>query len=324
MSKNKCLHDGSKIYDTPRPGARYDVYGGYNYFCGCESDYPTKSVGSYCRYTKYWERQLFRELMTVLDFEVPKTWDKDYFLWVLFRCGYVALIKDPTDGVIPQYATLSRRGKFYQPTRATISNELIQRKRYTIGVDCAIIKLTPDYEGVWDIVHYYAETLGLISQSLRMAIVNTRVTDVTVAANRSTYETLKTIYEMTDEGTPTFVIPGTYAQSSNNPDYVPWKKIENNVGRNFLVDKYQAAIEDCLNEFRRRVGIPVMSDKKERQVENEVNTAIATALTSSDVWYDCLTRSIEIGAIIFPEIKNDLKVSKNQEVTNNAPQMDPE
>lgn len=311
MSKKKCLSTGQKIYDTPRPYTDYGDLSGYN---SCyENSFPTQSVGSYCHFTKYWERQLFRECLTILDFTVPDHWDKDYFLWVLFRAGYVVLIDDPDNGgIIPQFAQLSKRDVYYAPTRATVSNPLIQRKRYTLGENAALIKLTPDYEGIWDIVHYYAETLGLMSQSLRMAIVNTRITDVNVTNNKALAETMKQVNMLTDEGKPTFAIHAPYQNSANKADNKPWAEFHTDVGRNYLVDKYQDVISDCLDEFRRRIGIPVVAEKKERRISSEVAATVAPALTAADVWYDCITRSFEGAFRVFPSLRGKLKVEKNQ------------
>lgn len=318
---NKPLHDGSKIYDTPKCGTLSPVYAGYN--GGCES-YPTHGVGSAWKETAYWERKLFNRVCSVFNFTIPEHWDRDYTLWILFRCGYFGVINAknridgrPDFGVIPQYAVIGGHNVFFQPTYLSIGNSLIKRDNYRIGVNAGVVKLTPDYEGVWDLIHYHAEKLAILSQALDMSILNSRVAFAYLAETNAQAQTFYTLFDSIDQGNPVVAVNAGQVKldSKGKP---PYFELHNEVGRNYIVDKLQDAIEKQLQEFDRDIGIPTLSDKKERQLTNEVVITAKSALTAIDVWYDTLTRSIKECEKVFPDL--GFKVEKpGMEVQNNEP-----
>lgn len=309
---SKTLHDGSKIYDTPKYNADGCLVAGaiQGYNGGFASNYPSVAVGSNLAHTRMWERRLFKELLSVLNFEIPPEWDRDFVLWTLFRNGYFAILKDCKvkgengktlyTANIAQPCGIAGRNVYYQPTRVIVANPRIDSKTWTIGKDCAIIKLTPDWQGVWDIVHYYAEILAGLSQSLKMAIANTRMADGFAVESKAAADTVKAFNDSVDKGISNIIVLADTAKDKDGKLVPPWAEFHTNVGHNYIIDKLLADTESTLNEFRRCIGVPILSDKKERQITIEVNTIVGTALTQIDVYYDCLSRSIEEAKKLFP------------------------
>lgn len=312
----KPLHDGSKIYDTPKyTGGVPGTIAGYN--CGFDRS-PTYAVGSNCKYTAHWERLLFREVLSIFDFAIPETWDRDFTLWVLFRNGYFAILKNATvtgeNGKalytapdLPQACTLAGVNVFYHPTRAVVGNPRIKNQQWKIGKDCAIIRLTPDYSGIWDIVHEYAETLATLTQSLKMSIVNTRLVDGYVVDKNADAALVTAILDGVENGKPNYIVNARIEKDQNGDLVKPWVEFHNDVGRNYIVDKLQAAIEKELNAFRRLIGVPQLSDKKERLVNSEIDTVVGYAQSEIDVYYDTLKRSIEEAKKVFPGLTFDVR-----------------
>lgn len=99
----------------------------------------------------FWERALFQRACSVLQFELPEEWQgsvKDFFLYCLFRFGYVGVFKTAEFGTVFQPGALNGQNFYYQPTTLQVSNPLYNND-LTIGSNCELIKLTPDYSGIW-------------------------------------------------------------------------------------------------------------------------------------------------------------------------------
>ena len=47
-----------------------------------------------------------------------------------------------------------------------------------IGKECEIIKLTPDYMGIWDVITYYAEKLACMDDVLGAIVTNIPTEDI--------------------------------------------------------------------------------------------------------------------------------------------------
>ena len=111
----------------------------------------------------YFARYLFNKLISVFDFKnLPETWDRDYFIYNLYKSGFVTVFNTDRFGIIPQACSLSGINVFYRPTYCIVSNPLIRNvSKIDIGKDCELIRITPDYRGLLDIVSLYADMMGL-------------------------------------------------------------------------------------------------------------------------------------------------------------------
>ena len=108
----------------------------------------------------FWERALFQRAASVIDFHgLPDTWEgtrKDFFIYCLFKFGFIGVMDTKDYGLIFQPGTLMGYDLYYQPTKFIIANPHISigNNEFTIGQDAELIKLTPDYMGIWDIISY--------------------------------------------------------------------------------------------------------------------------------------------------------------------------
>ena len=66
--------------------ASYEFINQYN---GTRS--PTGTV-EFDKSTSYFFRCLYERLLSVFDFQIPEEWNKNYFLNVLYGCGYVGIV----------------------------------------------------------------------------------------------------------------------------------------------------------------------------------------------------------------------------------------
>ena len=92
----------------------------------------------------FWSRSLFQRMASVIDFTVPENWEgktKDFFVYCLFKYGFVAIFYDDKYGLSFQPAAPKGYDFYYQPTGVLVSNPLLN-KEFTIGVDAELLKLT--------------------------------------------------------------------------------------------------------------------------------------------------------------------------------------
>ena len=75
---------------------------------------------------RYYIKYLFQKMISVFEFEgLPETWAKNYFEFVLFGKGHLAVLDTDRYGVIPQDCGLGGFNVFYQPRFALIANPLL-------------------------------------------------------------------------------------------------------------------------------------------------------------------------------------------------------
>ena len=146
----------------------------------------------------YWERSLFQRACNVLDFTLPDDWRgsiKDFFLYCLYRNGYVVISKDAKHGQYFQPCTVSGIDFYYQPTRAIIANPDLHVE-LKLHKDGELLKLTPDYMGVWDIITYYAEKLSSLDNAINMSIINNKFAFILGAKNKPAAEAIKKVLDL--------------------------------------------------------------------------------------------------------------------------------
>ena len=98
-------------------------YEGINAYNGTYS--PTGNV-QYNQTTAYFWRCLYHRLMSIIDFQLPDGWNKNYFKNVLYGVGYIGIINSPEYGIIPQICTVSGYGLYLQPTKILVAQPLVQ------------------------------------------------------------------------------------------------------------------------------------------------------------------------------------------------------
>ena len=229
--------------------------------------------------------------MSVFKWDLPETWDRDYFLYVLYGIGYIAVINTDKYGVIPQQCGLDGYNIFYQPKRALVTNPLLKGlRRLDIGTQCTLIKLQPDYGSVMDLVGFYADMMALTAETAGVNLVNSRLSYVFFGKNKNTAESQKKLFDRVASGEPaTFVDTALYDVQSGNPSWIPFQQ---NVGQNYIAGDALADLRKWEMMFDTDVGIPnANTDKKERLISEEVNANNVEVTSKADLWLDQLQKS---------------------------------
>ena len=254
----------------------------------------------------YWARSLFQRLTALIDFEgLPEAaagqygWDKDAFKYGLYMLGYQIIFRSRTYGVVPQPGALTGFGLQFQPAGAIINTPYFQfDKELRIGLDCELIRLTPDYTGVYDIVTKYAAELKEIDTSIRSAARNSRLAYAMVASNDKSARTLKAIREKIINGDDA-IIDEKIMRDKANPDTLPWFQFDRDVKNSYILGDLLDARRTTLVDFYREIGVRMLDDKKERMLTAEVDAGNAETFIRSEVWMESLKESCEKVNIMF-------------------------
>lgn len=261
----------------------------YNYINAETSQVTPSTVhvkdSGLCRYfTKY----LLQKAMSVFEWDLPETWNKDYFLYVLYCWGYVAVINTDKFGVIPQGCGLKGYDVFYAPTHAVIANPLLSGiLEPRIGTQCELLKLQPDFSGILDLVGHYAEQMALASQSVSVNLLNSKLSYVFTAKTKALAESLKKMYDQIASGEPAVVIDYRLKNAADGEE--TWKSFEQNVGGNYIVTNLLADLRKIEAMFDTEIGIPnANTDKRERLIQDEVNANNIETYSKCAMWLENL------------------------------------
>ena len=243
----------------------------------------------------FWERALFQRALSVLEIDLPEEWNgsiKDFFNWCLYRIGFVAVFYDKKFGLSFQPCALNGYDFYYRPTKAMVSNPslLFGSKTFRIGKDCEILKLTPDYMGIWDIIDYYAEKLSLLDNAINLSLVNSKFSFILGAKNKSAGQAIKKIFDRINRGEAAVV----YDKSIfNEGDEDPWQFLDLNVTKEkYLTPLQLADMRTLLHNFDTEIGIPTLPiEKKERMIEDEATSMQVDAESRSEVWLNTFNES---------------------------------
>lgn len=234
----------------------------------------------------YYRRYLLQRAMSVFKWESPDNWNMDYFKYILYCWGYIAIINTDKFGVIPQQCSLGGYNVFYAPTYALIANpKLSGILQPQIDTQCAIIKLQPDYGGILDMVYYYADQLALYGEAAAMNVQNSKLGYVVGARSKGIAEAIKKAFDMIMQGEPLAVYDKNADPDSNGL----FETFAQNLQQNFIAPDILEAMRRVENEFCTRIGINnTNTDKKSRMLVDEVNANNEEVRSLADLWLETL------------------------------------
>lgn len=236
----------------------------------------------------YYRRQLFQKAMSVLEIHFPTAWDKDFLKSVLFVDGYMTVFPTLTYGVIGQPCSLAGYGLYYQPTRALVTNPLLN-KTYDmeIGSRCELIKLTPDYCGLLDIVNDYSEQLALVNMAECVNMINSKTANIFFAGSKAEAESYKKASDEIMSGKPVVVMRNNLKSGVQEP-------FSGRVRENFILPELLESQRRIENNFATLIGLPnTNTDKKERMSIDEVNANNTETQSLMDMFMENLREGFD-------------------------------
>lgn len=237
--------------------------------------------------SRYFKRYLLMLAISVFKWNIPDTWDYDYFIYVLFCMGHIAIINTDKYGVVPQHCALSGYGVFYQPTTALIANPLLQgRKELRIGVQTEIIKLNLDYTGILDMINYYGDLMALAAETSGTNLLNCKLAYLFAAGSKGAAESFKKLYDQVASGEPAAVFDKDLLDEDGK------LKVEffiQNLKQAYIAGDILNDLKKIEREFLTKIGIPNSNtEKKERLITDEVNSNEIQTKSLASLWLETM------------------------------------
>lgn len=218
---------------------------------------------------------LMMEVFSVLKFTIPRHWAKNYFRYTLMMWGFIAIVRTNKYGVICQQCGLRGYNIFYQPTNAVIVNPLLTGiLEPRIGTQCTVVKIKDNYQGLWNLVSYYADNMAITAEALEMNTFGSKLSYLFAARNKAGAESLKKILDSVMSGEPgVFYDEKLKNVNRRTGEYVePWTTFTRDLKNNFISPDLCDLMRRWKEMFCNEIGINnVRSDKKERLITAEAD-----------------------------------------------------
>lgn len=243
----------------------------------------------------YFRRYLFQKAVSVFDIQCPETWSKDYFWYVLYGAGYVGVLEVPGMGVIPQYCTIKGYNVYYQPKGFIVANAAIrngQTIEKTIGVDGVLMKLTPDYTGICDLIGYYADLMAVSAEGMGVNILNSKLAYIFGVKNQAAADSFKKMVDKINAGDPSVFVDKNLLDADGNPTWVEYAQ---DLRNNFIAPDLLQTMNQIERMFESEIGIPNNGgiEKKERLISDEVNANNVSTYSKAALWLENLQTSCD-------------------------------
>lgn len=247
----------------------------------------------------YWQRSLYQRTISTIDFKgLPDTWEgsvRDFFYWCIFSYGYVGVFDSDQFGLSFQPGALNGFDFYYQPTEFIVANPKLS-KNFKIHEECELIRLCPDYRGIWDIISYYAMLLSALDSGINMSIINNKFAYLIGAKNKAAAESLKKIFDKINAGEPAVIFDNNLLPQDPDSKEEPWSFLErSNLKQSYLTTDQLMDRSTLLSSFDAEIGIrSVPYQKKERLVTAEAESREQDSTARLEVWKATLDSSLEL------------------------------
>lgn len=228
--------------------------------------------------TLYYRSYLLKKLFGRFTFSgIPEGWDEDYMLEALFLNGYFTIC-DTEAGILPLKCGLTGINVFEKPTTVIVANPVLGNFERTIDVNCVVIQLQPNYEGVFNMINRYSTLLAMCDSSIAVNLMNTKAAHVFGATNKAQAETFKKMYDEISCGKPAvFMKDGL---NEENFFTMPVKQY-------FIANDVQLLKRKIVTEYLTEIGINnTNTDKRERLTDDEVNANNLEVSANIQCWID--------------------------------------
>lgn len=282
----------------------------------------------------YWMRTLFNRASSNLIFGLPDFWQGDienFFYFCMLKYGFVS-IQDLTGkskegseiGMCFSPVGLTGINFYYQRTHAVLANPtLTDTYELEIGKDCALLCMTPDKMGIWDVLERYAEQLSNLDNAINMSIINNKVPYLLGGKTKAAVQTLKKLMDKVNQGQPAVFFDSRIMDDPQNKGETPFQflKILENPKQNYLTTDQLIDLHTILSDFDAEVGIPTIPyQKKERETAFESESKVADGQARSLVWDRTIKSSIKNVKKLYPEL--DISFKLRWEVEDNVNSQD--
>lgn len=249
--------------------------------------------------TNYFTRWLLQKALSRIVCDgMPETWASNYFYYCIFVFGYVAIINTKSYGVIPQHCTLTGYNVMYQPNQAIIANPLLPGDVSPyIDKDCALIKLCPDYGGIWDLVSHYADLMALTTESYGVNLVNSKFAYLFFGNNKAQAESFKKALDQILSGEPAAFLDKSLLDDDGN---MTWEVLTQRVKDVYIGSELLEDLEKIESRFNTKIGIPNVNIAKASGVSpDEVHSNDTDTYSLPTLWIEELNKGARTANKLF-------------------------
>lgn len=256
--------------------------------------------------SRFFMRYLFQKATSVLKFKLPINFDISYFLYTLYGQGYVGIVKTDNYGVVPQAGTVGGDLNLYWNPKhfyPIVSNDNNIRQDYNIHYGygenitksdkCCIIRLTPDFKGIGDIVALYADTMAIMWENLGLNAINSKLAYVFLTKNKTFAESIKKMYDNVQRGDPMVVIDKSLLDEEGRST---WDVFTQDLKTNFIAPDILNVLEKLENDFDKEIGIPNAggNSKRAQLTNDEVSINNVSTYSKCELWLEQIERDIDV------------------------------
>ena len=133
-----------------------------------------------------------------------------------------------------------------------------------------------------DLVTTYADLMALALETTGANLLNSKLSYVFFAENKTAAESFKKLYDRVASGEPMAVIDKNLLMEDGTP---AWQIFTQNVGQNYITDRLLNDMKTLEDQFNTVIGVPnANTQKRERMITDEVNANNVDTRTKSDLW----------------------------------------
>ena len=261
---------------------------------------------------QFWMRALYQRALSVFDFvNLPTDFSEqeiNLLYYLLYIPGFSGAFKTTEYGTIINPITFKGYNVFFAPDAFLVNNPVLnitgkkEFKIYHLGDKerlgkefkpeeyGVVLKLSPDYQGIYDILVYYAEKLANMSAGLDMNIENSKFAYVLGANSRSGKTFLKKLIDKIHSGASAIIYDSQITPSSEIDTFEFFNR--DNLKNSYMVTEFNQDIQTIVNQFDAEVGIVnVPYEKKERMTEFESKSKQSDGIARATLWRDTMQHS---------------------------------
>ena len=253
----------------------------------------------------FWCRCLYQRALSVFTFDDLPEWFNDdlinlmYFL--LYSDGFCGSGDTDEYGTIINPCSPYGFNVAYAPEKFKLVNAKLKKtysytcyhkgmkKEDSVNYGC-LIKLSPDYFGILDVIDYYAVKLAKMSAGLDMNIENTKLAYMVGTNTNSGKSFLKKVWDKIQQGISLIVYDSRITPQKDVETFNFFQR--DNLKSSYMVDNFNADIQTLINQFDAEIGIiNVPYEKKERMTKFESQSKLSDGIARARLFQRTLQQS---------------------------------
>ena len=142
-----------------------------------------------------------------------------------------------------------------------------------------------------DLVTTYADLMALALETTGANLLNSKLSFVFFAENKTAAESFKKLYDSVASGEPMAVIDKNLLLEDGTP---AWQIFTQNVGQNYITDRLLNDMKTLEDQFNTVIGVPnANTQKRERMITDEVNANNVDTQCRVNLWLETMNKDIE-------------------------------